>query len=131
MFVTAATSCYPDSGFPSFANLYLYNWADLKRTQDDAGKVDYELPVFNYALGPVVDSRVLGMALDNFADGTQSGVFTFLSPEIVADGYGLTTTQIHEAGHHLGMSHPHDGYDSQSPHEFIDTLAPDSPRGQP
>jgi len=24
---------------------------------------------------------------------------------------GLTTTIIHEAGHHLGMSHPHDGYD--------------------
>jgi hypothetical protein len=117
MFVTA-TSCYPESGLPPFANLYLYNWANLKRTQDDVGRVDYELPIFNYALGPGVDSRVLGMALDNFADGTQGGVFTFLSPESVADGYGLTTTQIHEAGHHLGMSHPHDGYDSQSRKDY-------------
>jgi hypothetical protein len=75
--------------------------------------VDYELPIFNYALGPGVKSRVLGMAMDNFVDGTQAGVFTFISPESVADGYGLTTTQVHEAGHHLGLSHPHDGYDSQ------------------
>jgi hypothetical protein len=41
-------------------------------------------------------------------------VFSFVSPGIVEAGYGLTTTQIHEAGHHLGMSHPHDGYDSES-----------------
>jgi hypothetical protein len=27
--------------------------------------------------------------------------------------YGLTTTLIHEVGHHLAMSHPHDGFDSQ------------------
>ena len=27
-------------------------------------------------------------------------------------GYGLTTTMIHEYGHHSSLSHPHDGYDS-------------------
>jgi hypothetical protein len=32
----------------------------------------------------------------------------------VAEAYGLTTTMIHEDGHHLAMSHPHDGYDSQT-----------------
>jgi hypothetical protein len=32
---------------------------------------------------------------------------------IVSLGYGLTTTQIHETGHHIGMSHPHDGWDSE------------------
>ena len=47
-------------------------------------------------------------------DGTQSYVFAFVSPEIVEAGYGLTTTLIHEVGHHVGMSHPHDGYDSTS-----------------
>jgi hypothetical protein len=28
-------------------------------------------------------------------------------------GYGLTTTMLHEDGHHLAMSHPHDGHDSE------------------
>ena len=37
----------------------------------------------------------LGYADDNWWDGTQSGVFSFLQPVIVELGYGLTTTQIH------------------------------------
>lgn len=40
-------------------------------------------------------------------------MFGFLSPPLINAGYGFTTTSIHEVGHHLGMSHPHDGYDSQ------------------
>jgi len=112
--VLTDTSCYPDSGYPAFANLYLYNWANLERTQDDAGRVDYEVPMFNYAVAAGVGAPALGFADDNYVDGTQTGVFSFISPEIVARGYGLTTTQIHEVGHHLGMSHPHDGYDSQT-----------------
>ena len=107
-------SCYPDSGYPGFANLYLYNWENLERTKDDAGRVDYELPVFNYAVNAGVGVPALGYADDNYVDGTQTGVFCFISPEVVQSGYGLSTTQIHEVGHHLGMSHPHDGYDSET-----------------
>ena len=49
----------------------------------------------------------MGFADDNYRDGTQSLVFSFISPEIVelALGYGLTTTMIHEVGHHIGLSH--------------------------
>ena len=36
----------------------------------------------------------------------------FTGPEIRSSGYGFTTTAIHELGHHFGLSHPHDGYDS-------------------
>ncbi|GAA0493507.1 hypothetical protein Ade02nite_21520 [Paractinoplanes deccanensis] len=107
-------SCYPGSGYPAFANLYLYNRENLARTQDDQGRVDYELPIFNYAVGPGVDTPGLGFADDDWVTGDQSYVFNFISPEVVARGYGLTTTQIHEVGHHLGMSHPHDGYDSET-----------------
>ena len=107
-------SCYPGSGYPAFANLYLYNWENLERTKDDVGRVDYEIPLFNYAVGEGVGVPALGFADDNYVDGTQTGVFSFISPEVVASGYGLTTTQIHEVGHHLGMSHPHDGYDSET-----------------
>jgi hypothetical protein len=33
-------------------------------------------------------------------------------------GYGFTTTGVHEFGHHIGMSHPHDGYDSELDFDF-------------
>ncbi|MBL7257974.1 hypothetical protein [Paractinoplanes lichenicola] len=107
-------SCYPESGLPSDANLFLYNRENLARTKDDGDKVDYELPVFNYVLPPDVDPSLLGFADDDWATGDQSYVFNFLSQSIVESGYGLTTTTIHEVGHHLGMSHPHDGYDSET-----------------
>jgi hypothetical protein len=110
----ADKSCYPELGYPPFANLFLQNTFQLRRTKDDRGRVDYELPIFNYAIGEGVGSPALGFADDNYRNGTQSYVFAFVSPEIVKAGYGLTTTLIHEVGHHVGMSHPHDGYDSTS-----------------
>ncbi|MFY1632758.1 hypothetical protein ACN27F_05610 [Solwaraspora sp. WMMB335] len=107
-------SCYPELGYPPFANFYLQNTFELDRVLDDQERVDYELPVFSYALPAGTPVPALGFAEDNYADGTQSYVFAFVSPEIVDAGYGLTTTLIHEVGHHLGMSHPHDGYDSET-----------------
>ncbi|MFC7533355.1 hypothetical protein [Actinoplanes sp. GCM10030250] len=104
--------CYPDLNFPAGANLFLYNRENIDRALDDQGKVDYEVPLFNYAVAEGVGTPGLGFADDDWETGTQSYVFSFISPEVVASGYGLTTTQIHEVGHHLGMSHPHDGYDS-------------------
>jgi hypothetical protein len=103
--------CYPELDYPAFANLFLFNALHLERTQDDAGRVDYELPNFNYATADADDSGLLGFADDNYRTGTPSFVFNFISPSI-AEAYGLTTTMIHEEGHHLGMNHPHDGYDS-------------------
>jgi hypothetical protein len=69
--------------------------------------------LFNYVTEDNRDSGILGFADDNWVDGTQSGVFSFLTPVTTVLGYGLTTTQIHETGHHIGMSHPHDGWDSE------------------
>jgi len=111
-------SCYPDLGLDPFANFFLQNLFELERTQDDQGRVDYELPIFNYAVNEGVPTPALGFADDNWEDGTQSFVFGFVSPEIVEAGYGLTTTLIHEVGHHVGLSHPHDGYDSTSGVDF-------------
>ena len=39
-------------------------------------------------------------------------------PAVKAAGFGFTSTGIHEFGHHLGMSHPHDGYDSELELDF-------------
>jgi hypothetical protein len=105
------TPCYPNLDYPGDANLFVFNALHLRRTQDDAGRVDYELPNFNCATTDDLTVGLLGFADDNWRTGTQSFVFNFISPGI-AENYGLTTTIIHEDGHHLGMSHPHDGYDS-------------------
>ncbi len=48
-------------------------------------------------------------------------MFAYVSPGIVDAGYGLTTTLIHEVGHHIGLSHPFDGYDSASGVDFEPT----------
>ena len=75
---------------------------------------DYVEGVFGFnvsseaALGS--QAGLLGYADDNWVDGKQSYVFEFDSPDIRDEGYGFTTTTTHEVGHHLGLSHPHDGY---------------------
>jgi hypothetical protein len=101
--------CYPKRDqYPAFANLFLFNALEqLGGEQTRNGT--YTAAGFNYASD--VDAFLLGFADDNWVDGTQSMVFNFIYPGAVASGYGLTTTQIHEYGHHFGMSHPHDGYD--------------------
>lgn len=109
-------SCYPKLKYPPFANLFLNNALKKDVWRDGGG--DYEAGSFNYALRYDGNAPFLGFADDNYLDGTQSGVFNFFSPGIRDAGYGLTTTNIHEYGHHFGMSHPHDGYDPESGVDF-------------
>ena len=108
--------CYPHRPYPAFANLFLYNAFNLEDRLD--GTDDYEAGVFNYSTSEPRSAAFLGFADDNYRDGTQSFVFGFVSPGIVELGYGLTTTLIHEVGHHIGLSHPHDGYDSEDGVDF-------------
>ena len=98
--------------YPAEANLFVYHALTLDRYLDGGG--DYEAATFNYATGDDITPGFLGFADDNWVDGTQSFVFSFVSPGIVQSGYGLSTTLIHEVGHHVAMSHPHDGYDSET-----------------
>ena len=78
----------------------------------------YPAPGVAYATTDDLVPDLLGFADDNWVDGTQSFVFSFLSNAVVESGYGLTTTQIHEFGHHFGMSHPHDGFDPETGIDF-------------
>ncbi len=110
----ADVSCFGKKLFGiAFADLFLYHNDHL--TQFIEGDEDYELPVFLFNGTDTLNAGgLLGFADDNWRDGTQSYVFGFLSPLLNTAGYGFTTTSIHEVGHHLGMSHPHDGFDSET-----------------
>jgi hypothetical protein len=105
-------SCYGNRLFGiAFGDLFLYHGDHLLQYLD--GNADYEVPVFGYNMPDTLAGGLLGFADDNWRDGTQSFVFEFLAPSLRAAGYGFTTTTTHEVGHHLGMSHPHDGYDAE------------------
>ena len=95
-------------GYPADANLFLLGAFNQNRLLEGDG--DYEA-ASSTSRRTTSSTPLLGYADDNWLDGTQSGVFSFISPGIVDLGYGLTTTMIHEYGHHSSMSHPHDGYD--------------------
>ena len=107
--------CYGDA-YPLYdfagANMFLHH--AVNRSAFTGGeRGDYEAMAFNVAVTDDYPVPFLGLADDNWWDGTQSFIYNLVSPGIVDAGYGLTTTQIHEYGHHWGLSHPHDGWDSE------------------
>lgn len=106
-------SCYGARLFRiAFGDLFLF-FSDhlLKYLEGDA---DYEVGVFAFNGAEDLEAQgLLGFADDDWMTGTQSYVFEFDDPFLQSIGYGFTGTTIHEVGHHLGMSHPHDGYDSE------------------
>ena len=111
-------SCFGNRLFGiAFADLYLYFQDHLIRFLEGDG--DYEVPIFAFNATDELFTCCLGFADDNWSDGTQSFVFAFDSPSVRdVSGYGFTTTTIHEVGHHVGMSHPHDGYDYETDVDF-------------
>jgi hypothetical protein len=120
----ANVPCYPKQifAYPGTANLFLYGADNLGRLLDDEQAArEYEAVLLNWAVedGPrgLTSPPYLGFADDNYRDGTQSFIFSFISPDI-ARNYGLTTTEIHEYGHHLNLSHPFDGFDYENKTDF-------------
>jgi hypothetical protein len=107
--------CWNAYGDP-FAELFCYFDANITAFVPGYGRNDYVIKTFNFntteeTLGG--QFGLLGFADDNWVDGTQSYVFSFGAEAYRELGFGFTSTVVHEAGHHIGMSHPHDGYDSE------------------
>jgi hypothetical protein len=112
--------CWNDFGTP-FAQLFCYFNANLATYIPEYQPMDYVGEIFAYnTTGAALGDQfgLLGFADDNWVDGTQTHVFMFDAPEYRQLGYGFTSTGIHEFGHHIGMSHPHDGYDSEQELDF-------------
>ncbi|MDH4064195.1 MAG: hypothetical protein OEW19_07320 [Acidobacteriota bacterium] len=107
--------CWTGFGF-TFAQLFCYFDSNLSSYVPDYARRDYVGKVFAFnttAASLNTQFGLLGFADDNWVDGTQSYVFTFGAAEYRSLGFGFTSTVVHEFGHHVGMSHPHDGYDSE------------------
>ncbi len=117
-FAADENSCFGSRLFNiAFGDLFLYFTDHLLRFLD--GDSDYELPLFAfYGAEDLEAGGLLGFADDDWRSGTQSYVFAFDDPFLESIGYGFSTTTIHEVGHHVGMSHPHDGYDSEDDLDF-------------
>jgi hypothetical protein len=85
------------------------------------GAPDYEVPIFEFNVPPALASDLFtGMAGDNYGivlsvrptvlpDTRQSFIYTNTTPDANAlAGHGALLA--HEVGHHLGFSHPFNGY---------------------
>jgi hypothetical protein len=120
----AGKVCYERyQNYPPDANLFLYGALNLGALLDDEQEQrQYEAVLLNWAVQDGENGEttppVLGFADDNWRNGTQSFVFSFVSPAIAESGYGLSTTEIHEYGHHLNLSHPFDGFDYETNTDF-------------
>ena len=101
-------------GLPDFYAFYCYFNANRDKYIPAYNEDDYVGEVFAYnTTGDVGDANgLLGVADDNWVDGTQKFIYAFDWADVRDAGYGFSTTTVHEFGHTLGMSHPHDGVDS-------------------
>jgi hypothetical protein len=105
----------------TFAQLYCYFSRNLDKYVPEYPARDYvgELFAFN-----TTDRRMgeqlglLGFADDDWRTGRQTLIFAFDSPFTIDIGYGFSSTIVHEYGHHVGASHPHDGWDSERGIDF-------------
>lgn len=107
--------CWVAYGTP-FAQLFCYFDQTIKNYMPAYSDRDYVAPVVAInTTGPGMGAQIglLGFADDNWIDGTQSFVFAFDADVYRTAGFGFTATIVHEVGHHIGMSHPHDGFDSE------------------
>ncbi|MFN7953666.1 MAG: hypothetical protein U0610_18210 [bacterium] len=119
--IRSASDCWNAYGTP-YAELYCY--FDLNRKKfipwydapsNYAGGV-FAFNTTDANLGPY--SGLLGFADDNWLNGVQTYVFQFDTDYYRSIGYGFSSTTVHEFGHHLGLSHPHDGYDAELDYDY-------------
>ncbi|HKP68760.1 MAG TPA: hypothetical protein VJV05_05730 [Pyrinomonadaceae bacterium] len=77
------------------------------------GDADYEVPVFTFFVPTEIETSFEGESVGNLIDGTQTHNYVVSSTFDRTD-HGTTETTIHEIGHHLGVNHPHNGFDYES-----------------
>ncbi|NKQ52858.1 hypothetical protein HFP15_08185 [Amycolatopsis sp. K13G38] len=126
----AGQSCYGNRSpyGTAFEDLYFFYLDHTNQLL--TGQPGYHLPVLFYdvpdSLAPVTPAGgiLAGFADDDWRSGRQTYVFDANWPAVRDDperGVGASYGLEHETGHHLGLPHPHDGYDAQSGVDFSPT----------
>lgn len=105
--------CSPEYADATGEPLFRYGVKELREEYATTPANKYLLPIYLFNDQANTQPGLLGIAYDDGETGTQSFVYSFLTPDLNAAGYGFTDTSVHEVGHHLSLSHPHDGYDSE------------------
>jgi len=109
-----------------FAELFCFFDSHLSQYPTPHNPHDYIINNFDFNTTDANRGDTLGQtccyADNNWRDGTQSYVFIIISPHEKNFGQGFTGYLIHENGHHLGLSHPHDGWDSATELNFSPSL---------
>lgn len=99
-------SCYGQrAGGIAFYDLLLY-WFD-RRIQLMNAAAEHSVPVMVFEAEG--DVPFVGMAANDYRDGSQAYVLAQLPR--VGSKLGFSSLIVHEVGHYLGLSHPHDGVD--------------------
>ncbi len=104
--------CRPDlagRGYPSLANPFLAAARNTGAWRD--GSAEHEVGAFVYPAPP--GGPYIGFADTNWIDGTKSGAWAVVPPATESRGFSQTGTLIHEVGHHMGLSHSHDGWEPE------------------
>lgn len=111
-FTVFGPSCYLDERYVAEANLMLFHSRNRKMFFD--GDAEYEAGGFLYHVtGSPLFGDCYGIAEDDRLTGAQSFVYLFDGPSCEFT-MGWTDFLAHEFGHHLSLSHPHDGYDFET-----------------
>lgn len=106
-------ACYGQRIFGAAgADLYAYFRDQAFRYLE--GDQQYEVPTFMFHIPDAQAIDLGGLADENWADQVrQSFVYSFSSPRNFGPEFmqlGKTSVLAHEVGHHLGLTHPHDGF---------------------
>jgi hypothetical protein len=111
-------ACWTPFGDP-FAQLFCHFARRLSEYIPEYGPADHVEAIFAFNTNDPGLDGLLGYADDDWATGAPSHVFMFDGADVREAGFGFTATGVHEVGHHLGMSHPHDGYDAERNLDFV------------
>ena len=115
--ITSGQSCFGNRTGYAFGDIVTY--FTNHQNQYLTGARDYEVPIFQFNVPPPLQQLWIGISFSNYLgvpftpvfvpENVQNFVFTSLTPSLNAtNGHGEILA--HEVGHHLGLSHPFNGY---------------------
>lgn len=107
-----ASSCYgnrPSQHDFLLTDFFFYDRDHLNQFVD--GNADFEVPIFIYGVPDNMSLPFRGLTDDDHHDGTRSSFIYCDLTNRTRQFIGITRVAIHEAGHYMGLSHPHDGLD--------------------